>query len=218
MPGQTAELLDTTYTTRVRLEYLLYLPKEYDTQEAWPLVLFLHGAGERGSDISLVTKHGLPKRIANGDEFPLLVVSPQCPQSSWWPAETLTLRALLDDVQKRYRIDLDRVYVTGLSMGGYGTWRLAVAQPDRFAAAVPICGGLEGPPQAVDVLKKLPIWVFHGAKDETVPVEQSQRLVDRLQEIGGDVRMTVYPEAGHDSWTQAYDDPELYDWLLSQSR
>jgi predicted peptidase len=137
--SQTSQRLDTT--VKVEMDYLLSLPKGYDKQDSWPLVLFLHGAGERGDDLELVKKHGPPKLIGEGKDFPFIVVSPQCPKDVWW--EPIELSALLDQVIKTHKVDQDRIYVTGLSMGGFGTWRLAAFTPDRFAAIAPICGGGE---------------------------------------------------------------------------
>jgi len=176
------------------------------------LILFLHGAGERGSDLKKVKIHGPPKIVSQGKDLPFIIVSPQCPQESWWPKEIETLTALLDDIEARYNVDTDRVYLTGLSMGGFGSWALANDQPDLFAAVVPICGGIE--PFFADNLKDVPIWAFHGAKDTTVPLSQSSDIVEAIKKLGGDAKLTVYPEAGHDSWTETYDNPELYDWLL----
>jgi len=123
---------------------------------------------------------------------------------------------LLKDVSKKYRIDENRIYVTGLSMGGYGTWDLAIKYPNRFAAIAPVCGG--GDPTKASVLKDLPIWVFHGAKDEVVTLDKSQVMVDAIEKTGGSVKFTIYPEANHDSWTETYNNPELYEWFLAQSR
>jgi predicted peptidase len=201
----------------VRMDYLLYLPAGYnDTSDRFPLVLFLHGAGERGDDLELVKKHGPPKLIAEGKDFPFICVSPQCPKESWWTTEARALLAMLDDLSEDYRIDEDRVYLTGLSMGGFGTWALAKEQPDRFAALAPICGG--GDPEWAADIMHIPVWVFHGAKDGTVPLEKSREMVDALRAAGADPRFTVYPEAGHDSWTATYVDPAFYDWLLAQRR
>jgi predicted peptidase len=144
--------------------YLLYLPKDYEKQASWPLVMFLHGAGERGDDLELVKVHGPPKLIKQGKEFPFIVISPQCPKDKWW--EPVELTALLDDVIKKHKVDQDRIYITGLSMGGFGTWRLAAFIPKRIAAIAPICGG--GDAISVRAIKHIPTWAFHGAKDEVV--------------------------------------------------
>lgn len=212
-PGdQRPAHLETTVT--VNIDYLLYLPKDYDEQESWPLVMFLHGAGERGDNLELVKVHGPPKLISEGREFPFIVVSPQCPKNSrWYPFE---LTALLDELTAKLKVDEDRIYVTGLSMGGFGTWSLAAHTPDRFAAIVPICGG--GERFIARYIKDIPVWVFHGAKDRAVPLERSEQMVEAVKAAGGNVKFTVYPEAGHDSWSETYANPELYEWLLEQKR
>jgi predicted peptidase len=201
-------------TIQVKLQYLLYLPKDYDAKESVPLMLFLHGAGERGDDLQVVKKNGPPKLIEEGQAFPCIVVSPQCPKDKSW--ETFELSALLDEIVEKYKVDKDRIYVTGLSMGGFGTWALAATSPKRFAAIVPICGG--GDPRSAKRIVHLPIWVFHGAKDRTVPPELSEQMVEALKKNGGNVRFTVYPEAEHDSWTASYANPELFEWLFQQKR
>jgi predicted peptidase len=198
----------------VKIKYLLYLPKDYDAQPSWPLVLFLHGAGERGDDLEMVKKAGPPKLIAEGQSFPGLVVSPQCPKDKSW--EPFELSALLDEIVEKYKVDQDRIYLTGLSMGGFGTWALAAYSPKRFAAIVPICGG--GDPQTARRIAHIPAWVFHGAKDTTVPLERSERMVEALKRTGGKVRFTVYPDASHDSWTATYANPEVFQWLFEQRR
>lgn len=218
--GQHPQSFEKEIRKTVGADYLLYLPEAYPaTQDAWPLILFLHGAGERGSDLSKVEKHGPPKLIAEGgNAFPFVIVSPQCPEGDWWSGELQidTLNALLNDVVSRYRVDQERIYVTGLSMGGFGTWHLAAAYPDRFAAIAPICGS--GDPEDAASIAHLPIWVFHGAKDEAVPVEESESMVAALEKAGSKVRFTVYADVGHDSWTATYDRPELYDWFLEHTR
>jgi predicted peptidase len=207
------------------IRYMLFTPKDYKPEgEPWPLLLFLHGYGEcSDSDLNRVKIHGPPKIVESRPDFPFVVVSPQCPSferdmdkiiAAWQPDP---LMRLVDHVAAKLNIDPERIYVTGLSMGGYGTWRLAAAYPERFAAAVPICGG--GDPQKIAAkLRDVPIWAFHGAKDLTVPLSESQEMVDAVRAAGGDVRFTVYPDVAHDSWVAAYDDPAVYDWLLSHRR
>lgn len=213
-PRQQERTFEKEITVTVSLDYLLYLPDGYeDSGEDYPLMLFLHGAGESGDDLEKVKVHGPPKWIEAGEEYPFIVVSPQSPGRGWDPQ---ALSALLDEVVSTHRVDEDRVYLTGLSMGGFGTWALAAADPDRFAAIAPICGG--GDPRSADRLKGLPVWVFHGAKDDVVPLAASERMVDALEGLGADVKFTVYPEAGHDSWTETYNNPELYEWMLGQTR
>ncbi len=218
MAGKASRCSRKQITKKVSLKYLLYLPKGYGEKkdQKWPLMLFLHGAGERGDDLSLVKKHGPPKLIDQGKEFPFIVVSPQCPINSWWPEQVDALTALLDEVQSKYAVDADRVYLTGLSMGGFGTWTLASRYPERFAAIAPICGG--GDRYLVSRLKNVPAWVFHGEKDTTVPLQASKDMVDALKRAGGNVQFTTYPEAGHDSWTETYNNPKLYEWFLSHHR
>lgn len=212
---QQAKHLEKQITVTVKLDYLVYLPDDYEqADKKWPLILFLHGSGESGSDLSLVKKHGPPKIVENKSDFPFIVVSPQSPRRGGWNRDAL--KALLDEVLANYRVDRDRVYLTGLSMGGYGTWALAAMYPHYFAAIAPICGG--GDTDDAVRLKDLPIWVFHGAKDEAVPLRRSEEMVAALKKLGADVKFTVYPEAGHDSWTETYDNPELYQWFLSHKR
>ena len=187
------------------LHYLLFLPAAYAVHpQRWPLMLFLHGAGERGDDLQLVKRHGVAKIVEEQPAFPLLVVSPQCPPTEAWAPEPLL--ALLDDIEQHYDVDPERLYVTGLSMGGFGTWAIALAAPDRFAAIAPICGG--GDPSRVGVLRHLPVWAFHGARDTIVPLQRTVEMVEALRQCGGNVRFTVYPEAGHDAWTATYANPE----------
>jgi predicted peptidase len=201
------------------MSYLLFLPAAYnDNDDAWPMIVFLHGAGERGDDLDLVAVHGPPKRVQEEPWFPFIVVSPQCAAGSWWtaPEYEALLTGMIADVAAAHRVDRERIYVTGLSMGGYGTWQLAGQHPELFAAVVPICGGGD-PLQACD-LRDVPVWAFHGAKDRVVPVAESESMVEALRACGGDVQLTIYPDAGHDAWTETYDDPALYEWLLRHRR
>jgi len=211
--AQQEKTFEKEITVKVKLHYLLSLPKGYeDSKKDWPLILFLHGAGESGDDLARVKKHGLAKVVGSKD-LPFIVVSPQSPGRGWNPD---ALNALLDDLSARYRVDKDRVYLTGMSMGGFGTWALAAAYPGRFAAIAPICGG--GDPKQAKRLKDLPTWVFHGAKDPTVPLARSEEMVKALKDAGGTPKFTVYPEARHDSWTETYDNPALYEWFLAHKR
>ena len=215
--GQHSQVFEKTITKTLRCKYLLFLPEGYGQKhEPWPLILFLHGAGERGDDLKLVKKHGPPKIVENKMDFPFIVVSPQCPAASWWTDEIEVLTSLLDDVITRYQVDATRIYLTGLSMGGYGTWALAAAQPERFAAIAPICGG--GKRFMADRLKNVPVWAFHGAKDKVVPLRESEGMVNAVNARGGSAKLTVYPEAQHDSWTVTYNNPELYDWFLAHRK
>src|SRR5262245_27659471 len=216
-PGQMAEHFKLEQTQIFKSVYLLFLLQNYQggTEKRWPLILFLHGAGERGTNVWLVATHGVPKNVTEHPDFPFIVVSPQCAEGRTWSNDLLL--ALLDDVTHRYAVDPERIYLTGLSMGGFGTWSLGVSHPERFAAIAPICGGGEwisvvlSSRDRMTSLKTLGVWAFHGAKDPVVPLEESQRMVDALKKVGvNEVKLTVYPEAGHNSWTETYDSPELY--------
>ncbi len=223
--GQTAQTFHLERKQVLAADYLLFLPEGYDAaaDKRWPLIFFLHGAGERGSDIWKVAKHGPPKIDTVESNFPFIVVSPQCPDGQIWSDDLLL--ALLDEVENKYAVDRHRVYLTGLSMGGFGTWSLGLSYPDRFAAIAPICGGGDfiTPYLAQDLHKTalltLPVWAFHGGKDPVVPTEESERMVNYLKKLGvKEVKLTIYPEAQHDSWTQTYSNPELFAWFLQHSR
>jgi predicted peptidase len=195
--------------------YLLSLPGDYTQQnrKRFPLILFLHGSGESGSDLDKVKLHGPPKLIEQGRKLPFVIVSPQCPAPVGW--DPITLLGLLDEIQSKYRIDRDRVYLTGLSMGGYGTWKLASMAPERFAAIAPVCGG--GDPAWAPILKDLPIWSTHGDKDPAVPIGREIPLIDALKNMGSTVRFDIIQDAGHDVWTDFYEKSEFYDWLLKHN-
>jgi predicted peptidase len=201
---------------QVEIKYLVFLPADHGQPEKkdvkWPLMLFLHGGGERGTDIELVKKHGPPKIVEQKKEFPFVTISPQCPAEKRWNADELA--KLVDHAANTYQADPKRLYVTGLSLGGAGTWDLLAKYPGKFAAAVPICG--PGDPAAADKMKGTPVWVFHGAKDPGVPIAKSEEMVEAIKKAGGNVKFTVYPEAGHDSWTETYNNEEVYKWLLEQ--
>jgi len=216
-PVQQEKSFEKDFVYKARLNYLLYLPPGYDagdTAKQWPLLMFLHGSGETGTDVRKLKGYDVPKLIEQKKfDHPCIVVSPQTPVPRWTPDVVV---ALLDEVVAQHRIDKDRVYLTGLSMGGFGTWHTAAAHPDRFAAIVPICGG--GNPADAPRLKPVAVWAFHGAKDQAVPLRASEVMVDALKAAGADVKFTVYPEVGHNAWDPAYDDPEMYAWLFAQKR
>jgi predicted peptidase len=221
---QCSQTLERTLVEAIRLRYLLFLPRQHNTRRTarWPLILFLHGAGERGENLSRVASHGPPKLVKSRPDFPFVVASPLCPAGQHWRADILL--ALLDELLERFPVDASRVYLTGLSMGGYGTWALASACPERFAAAAPICGGGETLPillaetRKLRTLRSLPIWAFHGARDDVVPLHESERMVKAMRDIGNNPRFTVYPEAEHDVWTETYQTPALFDWFLAHRR
>jgi predicted peptidase len=210
----TEKLFDVTITRKVSLRYLLYLPEGYDAAgKLWPLVLFLHGSGERGASLNAVTHQGLPK-LAGGKSLPLILVAPQVAEGEIWSVDAL--KALLDEVQAKLRVDPDRVYLTGLSMGAFGAWDLAIANPDRFAALLAISGG--GNPVEVCRLKNVPVWIVHGRKDDVIPVSWAEELGRRLERCAGRVKVTIYPDAGHDAWSRTYEDPAVIAWMLAQRR
>ena len=219
--------------------YQVYVPPDYDSHKKWPVIVFLHGAGERGDDGLLQTDVGLGHAIReHATNFPFVVVMPQCRKDKLWTQPDMQAQALaaLDQSSREFHADRNRVYLTGLSMGGYGTWDLAVKYPKRFAAYVVICGGLRGPDRfpelhvsLVDDAKiadpyaetarrigKTPVWIFHGADDPAVPVEESRKMADALKAAGGSVEYTEYPGVGHQSWLKAYAEPDLVPWLLKQ--
>lgn len=204
--------------------YRLYEPDGVDG--ALPVILFLHGAGESGSDGLLQTTVGLGPAIVKAPErFPALVVFPQASRGYGWRAFNLDAAfAALDDVMASLDVDRERVSVTGISMGGYGTWLAAVQQPERFSAAVPVCGGLDRGAamltyeEAARRLASMPQWVFHGDRDDIIPAEESRTMVSALRAAGADVRYTEYAGVRHNSWDRAYAEPELAPWLLRQKR
>jgi predicted peptidase len=197
------------------IRYWLYLPTDYkaDGEERWPMMLFLHGSGERGDDLAVVKIHGPPKVIEAGKSLPMIVVSPQCPSDQRWNAEALA--KLVDDLANTYRVDHSRLYVTGLSMGGAGTWSLLSEKPGMFAAGLPICGRVD--PDAAAKMTDVPLWIVVGAKDRKELVESNQQAAAAIEKAGGkSMKLTVYPDAGHDSWTETYNNAEVYEWLLKQ--
>ena len=210
-PGITAQKVSTAIGNIG--EYLLYIPETYNEQKRykWPLVIFLHGVGEIGTDVSILKKVGLPKVVA-GKQF--VMVAPQC-TATWW--NTDVLQKLYKELLEKYHVDTTRIYLTGLSMGGYGTWNWAQASPQKFAAIVPICGA--GTPSQACVLKNMPIWAFHNANDPTVNVAGSRDMVNALKACGSSlVKCTENATGGHDAWTKAYADSALYTWLLKQKK
>lgn len=203
-----------------RLAYLLGVPDDGQPEQRWPLIFFLHGRGERGDDLAMLKRHGIPRVVDEADSFPFITVSPQCPLDTDWEGQRHLLIPLLDDVMGRTPVDPARVYLTGLSMGGRGSWALAVTHPARFAAVAPICGATPHAPDFFDrlpVLKDKPLWVFHGAHDTVVPIGHSDHIVAMLRALGSNVHYTVYPDARHDAWTRTYANPELYRWFLEHT-
>jgi predicted peptidase len=219
----------------VPVRYVLYVPGGYDAAREWPLVVFLHGAGERGSDGLIQSDVGIGHAIRkNPERFPCLVLMPQCPADKFWDVMFDDIEKMMDAARREYRVDPARITLTGLSMGGYATWLWGPNRLDLFAALMPICGG--GDPRdlkklitvEMDVekygtvddrapkLATVPIRAFHGKKDDVVPAFRTQQMVKIVKKAGGDVKYTEYPEDGHNSWDSTYGDPENIAWLLSQ--
>ncbi|MCP4891754.1 MAG: prolyl oligopeptidase family serine peptidase [Planctomycetaceae bacterium] len=215
-PGQQVELKFET-SDSATVNYLLYLPENHDQQDSLPLVLFLHGRGESFGPLSLVAKWGPPRFAARGDELPYILVSPQCPGDDNWSSEIQQKRLdeLFDQIVSDYKVDTSRTYLTGLSMGGYGSWTMAANHPDRFAAVVPVCGG--GNPDDAEQLKDIPIWVFHGDQDRAVPFSRSVEMVDAIKKAGGkSIRFTTLEDFGHNCWSATYASPGLFTWMLEK--
>lgn len=202
----------------IEMGYLLYLPDDFDADPAkrWPLVVFLHGRGESGSDLKKVAVHGPPKFAAAGDSLPFVLLSPQCPEGQSW--NITHLEALLDSVLKRYedRIDRDRVYVTGLSMGGGGAWEWLSRPRHPFAAAFIVCGAPSALP--IRIADPVPVWAVHGDKDDVVPAFISHMATDVFHQAGAEVRLSIYPGVNHGAWDRGYAEPDLWRWLLSHKK
>lgn len=216
------------------LKYRLLKPAAYNADRKYPLVIFLHGAGERGSDNAAQLKHGMREfcKAQWRDKYPCYVIAPQCPENKKWvdvdwststhdmpasPSQSLQLVfELADAMVKDSAVNDNRIYITGLSMGGYGTWDAIARRPNYFAAAIPICGG--GDPKTADRFASLPLWCFHGDQDTAVPVKRSRDMIDALKAAGGNPKYTEYPGVGHDSWSRTYADPAVFQWLFSQLR
>lgn len=241
--GQITDFKAYTYENGEgeKLNYRMLKPADYDSSKSYPMVLFLHGAGERGSDNFSQLKWGVHHFADPGfrEQYPAFVVAPQVPEGEYWswldldrdstsssfvapmretPTRPMQLTIeLLDRLQEEYAIDADRLYVTGLSMGGFGTFALIERFPGKFAAAVPICGG--GDAARAFLLKEMPMWVFHGTEDQAVDVRYSRTMVEAIQLAGGSPGYTEYPDAGHvEAWVQAYRDPTLYEWMFSKTK
>lgn len=224
----------------VKYRYMVHVPAEWSAKQKWPVILSLHGAGERGADGLFAIENGLGRAIRRDvNAFPFIAVFPQCPTSATWSDKTVQEMAMaaLEASIREFSGDRRRVYLTGLSMGGYGTWEIAMRYPGRFAALAPVCGGLRAPAGYPEIHSRLVamssanpyadaakrmgavrVWIFHGARDPVVPVEESRRMAEALRAAGANVRYTEYPDASHNSWDRAYAEPELVKWLLEQRK
>lgn len=234
--AQTQFLNRSVAAGEATYRYKVFLPAGWKREEPVPVILFLHGAGERGEDNEAQASVGLGPTVSRQKNFPFIVVLPQCPRGRWWPEPQMQAQALkaLEQTIEEFNGDKTRIYLTGLSMGGYGLWAIAAANPGMFAAIAPVCGGirpprgLPNPPGTIDTnavadpyteaakkIGKTPVWVFHGSADSVVPVTESQKMVEALKAAGGRVRYTEYAGVGHNSWDRAYSEAELFTWLLS---
>jgi len=236
-PGFPTGFLNKTLEgAQAMSRYVVYVPYNYTPDEAWPMIVFLHGAGERGSDGLIQSEVGIGTAIRrHADRFPAIVLMPQCPKDRFWDVILADMEQAIAKTREEYRIDQDRIYLTGLSMGGYGTWIWGATKTDTFAALMPICGGgalmdisgLSSLPlhetfgtldERVKNLAKVPIWAFHGADDEVVPPLRTKQMLRLVEEAGGNVKYTEYPKTGHNSWDKAYGHRKAIEWLLSQRR
>lgn len=245
MPGfakkhQTGFLDRTVTLGGTEYRYQVFVPGAWNKHKKWPVLLFLHGAGERGSDGLLQTDVGIGHAIRQyASDFDLIIVMPQCRTDHVWTEAAMQAQALaaLENSIKEFNGDRRRIYLSGISMGGYGTWDLAAQKPGEFAALVPVCGGIRGLPRFPQIgvalakdpqisdpyaetakrIGQTPVWVFHGSADESVPVEESRKMAEALRNAGGNVKYTEYPGVGHNSWDKAYSEPDFLKWLLQQS-
>ncbi len=200
------------------MHYLEYLPRGYheDTNRHWPLVIYLHGIGESGTDLEKVLRFGPPKIIAEGKDLPCIIISPQVPRGYFWFRESNWTLEILEKVMRERRVDRDRVHATGNSMGAFGAVLLVAREPQLFASCVSVCGGVD----FMDSLRlrDVPLRAYHGAKDPIIPVEESRRMVEMVNRIGGQAELILYPDLGHNCWDRAYDDPNLWQWMLAQKK
>jgi predicted peptidase len=209
--------LQRRFTRDVTLDYLLYLPAGIELRgpRRYPLMIFLHGSGEAGHELGRLERHGPPKIAAGRPDFPFILAAPQIADAEQG-FDPVALDALLDELLERLPVDPDRVYLTGLSLGGQWTYAWASLRPERFAALAPIAGNWT--PEVACRLKQLPVWAFHGARDDVVPLDGDRAMVDAINACGGHAHLSVYADAGHDAWTAAYANTALYEWLLAQRR
>ena len=197
--------------------YVKYLPKDYDANEKYPLVLFLHGAGERGEDLDVASRHGYMKYVREeGREYPFIFIAPQCPYDKYWGCYTESLIAFLDYICDTLPVDRDRVYLTGFSMGGTGTWMLAMAAPEKFAAIAPVCGS--GIYWNGGIVKGIPIYMYHGDCDDVVLINESINMLKAINKHGGNAQLEICYGMGHNAWDVAYGGEELMNWMLMHKK
>lgn len=207
--------MEMEFFTFEQMQYLIRYPENYKTGEKYPVILFLHGAGTRSNDIKVLAGNSFFRLTAKHESFPFVCVAPLCHSETWFD-QFETLKRFVEMVQKAEYTDPDRIYLTGNSMGGYGSWQLAISMPEVFAAMVPVCGG--GMYWDAGRLKNLPIWAFHGDIDPTVFTEESVKMVEAVNKRGGNAKLTIYPNTKHDSWTATYSNPEVFAWMLTHNR
>ena len=207
----------TTTLKKVKYNYLLHLPQDYgkDPNKKWPVIFYLHGRHASGKNLESLERYGLPYYLLKGKKVDFVVVSPQCPWNRNWSSDDW-FNPVYDELSAKLQLDNDRVYLIGMSMGGFGTWWMLANSRDTWAAAIPICGGGSG--KAAMNFKDVPIRIFHGAADDVVPPRSSELMALALKEVGGKAELTIYPGVGHDSWTRTYRDPEVIKWLFAQRK
>ncbi len=214
--GQHPQAYRAQVTRVVGGKFLLFLPAGFQAHGTtrYPLLIFLHGSGEAGDDLEKVKVHGPPNFVSSRPDFPFIVASPQSPNVHDF--DPVALNLMLDQLLSRLPIDKDRVYLTGLSVGGMWSYGWASRNPERFAAIAPVCGNWDT--EDACKLKNIPVWAFHGARDDAVPIASDEAMVAAINACGGNAKLSVYPDIGHDVWDTAYAEPRLYDWLLQQHR
>ncbi|MES2731769.1 MAG: prolyl oligopeptidase family serine peptidase [Bacteroidota bacterium] len=209
-------IAQTTVKSKSKYEYLLYLPKDYSQgKRTYPLVIYLHGGAHRGSDLSKLKEYGLPYLVDQGRDFKFIIASPQCPEGKYWSTDHW-FDSLYTDLLAQYRINQRQIYVTGISMGGFGAWQVAVEYPARFAAIVPLCGGCNDSTQVCKI-KNVPVWAFHGTTDDMIPISETERLVNRLQQCKGKVKFSRLENEGH-AIQYLYENEKIYEWMLKQKK
>jgi predicted peptidase len=225
-PTATGFLYKTINIDGETYAYCVYVPPDYAPDKAWPVILALHGSGERGSDGLLQTDVGIGRALRrHHQDIPAIVVMPQCRPDQTWvgPMGRMALRCV-EEASREYHLDGRRMYLTGLSLGGHGAWHIAASIPDRFAALLVICGFAElGPSTGLaeklaPPLTRIPIWCFHGEQDTSVPVEKARQMVEAIRTAGGQIEYTEYKDGTHFIWDRVYDNREVWRWLFEQKR
>ncbi len=198
-----------------KLGYLLHIPENLP-EENRKLMIFLHGAGERGNDLEVVKANGVPKLLDEGKDIPAVIICPQCPSDIVWTNIIFAVKELIDATVEEFNIDKNLITITGISMGGFGTWEMGITYPEMFAAIAPVCGG--GMSWRTALLRDVPVWAFHGDCDNVVPIKNSLEMVDAVNANGGNAKLTIFHGVEHNSWTPAYRETTVIDWLLSKRK